>query len=127
MSVSTFERRRMRVYVAGPISSDPMVGIHRAFVASRQMFLDGLAPFIPHADAFWFLPDGHWNSYLEYDAEFVSVCEAVYRLDGESRGADLEVTWAREHGIPVFYEDDPDGYSGLLSFAASKGLTGVRV
>jgi hypothetical protein len=129
-----FERRRLRVYVAGPISSGLFEGIHRGIEMGRQMFLDGLAPFIPHFDAFFFLPDGHWNSYLEYDLEFVSVCDAVYRLKGESKGADLECRVATELGIPVFYESD-DGnkhprfsaYRRLLKFAADSNLNGVRV
>jgi hypothetical protein len=108
-----------------------MVGVHRGYVAGRQMFLDGLAPFIPHADAFFFLGEGHWNGYLEYDLEYVSVCDAVYRLEGDSKGADLETKVARELGIPVFYEQPafedsygthPSGYDRLLEYAASQEL-----
>jgi hypothetical protein len=121
----TFERRRLRVYVAGPISSDPMRGIHRATEVSRQMFLDGLAPFVPHWDAQWFLPDGNWPAYLEFDLEFVSVCDAVYRLEGESAGADKEVDVAVSLGIPVFYEEDGD-YDDLIDHANIVGLAGVK-
>lgn len=134
-----FERRRLRVYVAGPISSNVFEGVARGFAAGRQMFLDGLAPFVPHWDAYWFLPEGNWNPYLEYDLEFVSVCDAVYRLAGESKGADLECRVAQELGIPVFYEDPqvvrahtPSGwgfqkdYESLLQFAEDRGLRGKR-
>lgn len=131
-----FERRRLRVYVAGPISSNVFEGLHRGNAAGRQLFLDGLAPFVPHFDAFWFLPDGNWRAYLEYDLEYVSVCDAVYRLAGESKGADLECRIAEEHDIPVFYEapfeNQPrtewskPSYSGLLAYAESLGLRGIR-
>ena len=33
-------------------------------------------------------------------------CDAVLRLPGESRGADLDVTIARERGIPVYFSLD---------------------
>lgn len=122
-----FERRRLRVYVAGPISSDPFEGVHRGFAAGKRMFLDGMAPFVPHADAFWFLPEGYWQSYLEYDLEYIAVSDAVYRLRGNSRGADKEVAVALELGIPVFYEADMMGYLGLLDLAELKGLTGKKV
>ena len=134
-----FERRRLRVYVAGPISSDVFAGVHRGFAAGKRLFEDGLAPFIPHADAFWFLGEGNWNAYLEYDLEYVSVCDAVYRLDGESKGADLECEVARDLGLPVFREscgcDFNRGlveeycfgnYEHLLMHAVKQGLAGKQ-
>lgn len=128
------DRRRMRVYVAGPISSDPFEGVTRGSAMGRKMFVDGLAPFVPHFDAFWFLPEGNWNAYLEYDIEYVSVCDAVFRLDGESKGADLEVSIAEELGIPVFYERVQvgdgtwrPGYQELLNLADERGLRGSRM
>jgi hypothetical protein len=95
--------------------------------------LDGLAPFVPHFDAFYHLPPGNWNSFMENDLEYVLTTEAVYRLTGVSQGADIEVQRAVEEGIPVFYqvdarllgEQDP-GYRALLRLAESKGLRGVR-
>src|SRR6185503_12608413 len=104
MSDRTFERRRLRVYVAGPISSNVFEGVARGSAAGRKMFLDGLAPFVPHFDAYWWLPEGNWNAYLEYDLEYISVSDAVYRLDGASKGADLECEVAKNLGIPVFRE-----------------------
>jgi hypothetical protein len=125
----------MRVYVAGPISSDVMVGVQRGFAAGRQLFLDGLAPYIPHADALWFLPEGNWNAYLEYDLEFVSISDAIYRLTGESKGADLECEIAYKLGIPVFYENptdcpyihEPLDYDALLLYAEMANLNGKQV
>lgn len=126
-----FERRRLRVYVAGPISSDPFEGVHRGFRASKQMFLDGMAPFLPHFDAYWLIKEEEpgapgWNAYLEYDLEYVSVCDALYRLTGESVGASLEAEVAKSLNIPVFYEDGEPGYDDLVVFAELKGLNGVR-
>jgi hypothetical protein len=133
MASDPFERRRLRVYVAGPISSNVFEGVHRGVAAGRQLFLDGLAPFVPHFDAYWWLPDGNWRAYLEYDLEYVSICDAVYRLEGESKGADLECRIAEEHSIPIFYEDPitpglgrRPSYGDLISYARGKSLQGIR-
>ena len=127
-----FERRRLRVYVAGPISSNVFEGVARGSAAGRQLFLDGLAPFVPHFDAYWWLPEGNWNAYLEYDLEYVATADAVYRLEGESKGADLECRIAQEHGIPIFYEnghwtEGKDNYAGLIRYAEERGLRGKRM
>lgn len=122
----SIERRRLRVYVAGPISSDVFEGIHRGMRAGKQLFLDGMAPYVPHWDAFLFLPEGNWNAYLEWDLEYVALMEAVWRLEGESAGADLECYRAEALGIPVFYEAD-DEYEDLLDYAAMRGLRGKQV
>lgn len=141
--VENFERRRLRVYVAGPISTgDTFVNVHRAMAWTRKMVQDGLAPYCPHFDAFLLAKDSDisWNAYLEWDLEWVAQSEAVFRLAGASRGGDLEVAHAQRMGIPVFYEDgehldELTGaelayagglYANLLDFAAEQMLTGVR-
>lgn len=129
MSRGPLQRRRLRVYVAGPISSgDRLENIYRGLQAGKQMVRDGLAPHVPHFDAYMFPDDTiSWNAFLEWDLEWVVQAEALYRLQGPSRGADLEVEKAVIHGIPIFYEDDTGaGYQALLSYAESLSLTGVR-
>jgi len=128
-----FERRRLRVYVAGPISKgDVFDNIVRAIKWGRRLVHDGFAPYIPHFDGYMFAWDDgtgnnteaiSWNGYLEWDLEWVAASEAVFRLTGESKGADLEVAKATELGIPVFYEYS---YDELLEYAQIRGLTGVR-
>lgn len=130
-----FERRRLRVYVAGPISKgDVFDNIIRGIKVGRQLVHDGLSPYVPHFDAYmfsWGDSDGNntgaltWNEYLEWDLEWSVLAEAVYRLSGASVGADLEVQHALERGIPVFFEED-DGYQKLLGYAVSRSLTGKQ-
>jgi len=38
--------------------------------------------------------------------EWITVCDCVLRLEGESPGADAEVVLAKKKGIPVFYSID---------------------
>lgn len=131
----SFERRRLRVYIAGPITKgDRFENVTHAIRTGKKMVKDGLAPYIPHFDAYMTLggDDISWNSYLEWDLEWSNLAEAVFRLPGESTGADLEVRHALEHDIPVFYEGGEDvtldgGYRGLMAYATSRNLTGVRV
>jgi hypothetical protein len=120
----SFERRRLRVYIAGPISlGDVDENIRQGLEWGRTMLRDGLAPYIPHLDTFLFggTNADEWHGLLEWDLEWVSVSEAVFRLPGESKGADLEVRMARELSIPVFHS-----YGTLLDYAHLHGLRGKR-
>lgn len=141
-----FERRRLRVYVAGPISKgDTLRNIHRGVEWGAQLFKDGFAPYVPHFDAYMTFSaaaetpgeSDDWKSLLEWDLEFVSVCDAVFRLQGYSKGADLECEVAESLDIPVFREDEfapkglvvgevYSGYDRLKLFAEAERLTGVR-
>jgi len=44
-----------------------------------------------------------WEEWLEWDFAWLDQCDWVLRLDGESRGADMEVERALAHGKKVFY------------------------
>ena len=118
------ERRRLRVYVAGPITKGGVnKNVRNGIEWGAQMLRDGLAPYIPHLNTFMFgnSASGQLNGLLEWDIEWVAVSDAVFRLPGESKGADIEVEKAREAGIPVFYN-----YPLLLEFAHGMRLTGKR-
>jgi len=127
------ERRRLRVYVAGPISKgDVLENVWHGIRVGKRLLRAGLAPYVPHLDAYMTLnaaanfvegaTSDQWRELLEWDIEWVLASEAVLRLPGPSHGADLECKVAIEHGIPVFYEEDE-----LMQYAKAKGLTGVRV
>lgn len=137
-----FERRRMRVYVAGPISKgDVFENVMLGIRWGRRLLFDGLAPYVPHLDAYMTLTPGQeptsevtaWNTFLEWDLEWVASSEAVFRIKGASKGADLEVAVAKELGIPVYYEACSSGtmcehkhYEDLLQDARELGLNGKR-
>lgn len=53
-----------------------------------------------------------WHQWLHVmDLPLVKISSLVLRLPGESKGADLEVQTAKEHGIPVV---DPSYFAPLL-------------
>jgi len=95
----------MRVYIAGPLESgpDPAANVRRALDAATALLDAGLVPYVPHLT--WFWNESHprpRETWLALDREWLSTCDAVLRLPGESPGSELEELWARELGLPVF-------------------------
>ncbi len=43
-----------------------------------------------------------YQDWIDLDLEWVKSCDCLLRLDGESKGADMEVALAESLGIPVF-------------------------
>lgn len=98
----------MRIYVAGPISiGNVMEHTKAAIHAADRLMKAGHSPFVPQLSVFWQIVSGHeYERWLEYDHEWIKVCDALIRLPGESKGADREIVWARELGIPVYFGID---------------------
>jgi len=112
---------RRRVYIAGPITKGPLAdNINRASEAAISLMRAGLAPLCPHWSCFAggavahmsgqvvavaeVLPAGTVHEdWYGIDLPWVAVADAVLRLPGESRGADLEVAEAQANGVPVFH------------------------
>ena len=97
------------IYLSGPLSSDPSSNVHRACYAWRRLQdkYRGKAVFIcPHwsqlQDMVYPMPYGHW---IQYDLDLLSAMPVetgiVYRMRGESSGADREVEFASALGIEV--------------------------
>lgn len=94
----------MRIYVAGAYTKgDVAVNVRDAIEVGNNLRALGHTPFIPHLTHFWHLIIPHEIDYwYKYDLEWLEVCEAVFRIAGESAGADKEVERARELGLPVY-------------------------
>lgn len=117
------EDRRKRVYIAGPISKGNLAeNVRQASIAFKELAEAGLAPWCPQWSVFshpgkltplcsggvWADGSASGNGmahadWLAVDLAWVSQADAVYRLPGESTGADREVEEAKRLGIPVFY------------------------
>lgn len=94
----------MKVYIAGPYSSDPDNCTRRAVGAGQSVVDAGHVPFVPHLYHFWdALIPGDYEQWMTLDFAWLESCDALIRLDGESPGSDREVEHAKRHGIPVFY------------------------
>lgn len=93
-----------RLYLSGPISLGSRTeNFSRACNTARGLMAHGFAVLNPtlsmcDPDAFS-VPHRDW---LENDLPWVSVANVVFRLPGDSVGADEETRFAETLGIPVF-------------------------
>ena len=97
--------RKARIYVAGPYTiPDPCVNTHVAINAGQSLLDYGFIPFVPHVSHFWhtMIPNAY-EKWLEWDFEWIKVCDGLVRLPGKSSGADKEVELAKSLGMPVFF------------------------
>lgn len=96
------------IYIAGPLNSSNLVStnIHQTIKIADVLRADGFMPFVPHLDWLWELVSQHRNEefYMEWDFAWLTKCDAVFRMEGASKGADREVAYAQELNIPVFYD-----------------------
>lgn len=95
----------MRVYVAGPYTSDPVAHTAVAIEVGNKLLDLGHEPFIPHLAHYWdtLHKQRGYEDWMRLDLSWLSVSDAVLRLPGESSGADREVALATELGIPVYH------------------------
>ncbi len=100
--------KSLRIYVAAPLSAKKAKkrkeNVLRAIDAGEAVYRMGHVPFIPHLDAAWqarYPKD--WQSWIDFDLRWLEVCDACLRLKGKSPGADVEVQFCLERGIPVYY------------------------
>ncbi len=101
-------QRRRRIYIAGPYTKgDVAVNVRKAIEAGTRLLEKGYAPFVPHLTHFWhMLFPQDYPVWIDLDAQFVPVCDAVLRLPGESSGADEEAALAEKLGIPIYYNEE---------------------
>lgn len=94
----------LRIYIACPYTlGDVGVNIRSSQLAAEQIRNAGHYPFNPLLFHYQhvFCPRDY-NDWIEQCLQWLSVCDAVVRLPGESRGADVEVERAGQLGIPVY-------------------------
>ena len=122
---------KKRIYIAGPISKGNLAdNVNQATRAFIQLAKLGFAPHCPMWSVYakeckegMFFEDESpeychavgsvsgndemtHDDWMGIDLPWVAVSDAVLRLPGESKGADMEVAFARERGIPVFHSID---------------------
>lgn len=117
--------KRLRVYIAGPISKGDLChNVNQATDAFIRLAKAGLAPMAPQWSVYAkpceriYWPHNEASvmceatiegndrmtheEWLGLDFAWVEVSDAVLRLPGESRGADAEVWYATGKQIPCF-------------------------
>ena len=119
--------KRLLILIAGPYRSgtgdDPQKmanNLRRLEEASWPIFKAGHVPMIGEwvALPIWRVAGGHSVGDALYDeilhptaGRLIERCDAILRLPGESSGADNDVRFAHERGIPVYYHvEEIPGY-----------------
>lgn len=100
--------QRIKVYIASPYSiGDKFANVKRSMMVADTLMDHGYIPFMPLLSHFQ--NEAHPRPYeywIDYDLTWVEACDVVLRLAGESKGADGEVAYAKEHDIPVVHSLD---------------------
>ena len=93
------------IYIAGPYEKpDPVVNTRNTILVADELLNLGFVPFVPHLTLLWHMVSPHdVPVWYEYDYEWLKKCDAVLRLEGESKGAHNEVILAASLDIPVFF------------------------
>ena len=94
----------MRVYIAGPYTKgDRSENMRRAMKAMDDLIAAGHEPFLPILTHFQDLCHPRpWEDRMRVDLAWLRCAEAVVRLPGESKGADIECS-AVAGTIPIFF------------------------
>jgi len=94
------------IYVAGPISGNELANIGKAVTVANMLMDWGFAVICPHSMSALMQmtkPRTH-QEWLQMDFEIIRRCDALFRIAGPSVGADMEVKFSKDNGIPVFYD-----------------------
>lgn len=94
-----------KVYIASSYTlGDVAVNVKLQIDTVDELMNKGFAPFAPLYSHFQHMVHPRpYQDWVKIDLEWVKVCDCLLRLDGESKGADGEVEYAKELGLPVFY------------------------
>lgn len=94
---------KIKVYVAGPLRSTHFVShVRKAIEVGDELYKLGYIPFIPHVNFLWeIMYEKDADEWLAWDKEWLLSCDVLFRIPGQSEGADMEERWATENGIPV--------------------------
>lgn len=92
------------IYISGPYSSDPVDGTRAAIAAADFLWSKREIPsIVPHLSHLHHLvAPRSYEEWIRLDLALVERCDALWRLPGDSTGADIEMIHADDLGIKVF-------------------------
>jgi hypothetical protein len=92
-----------KIYVCGPFSGLEMQNTRKAVLAAQEVREAGYSPYIPHLFAFVdYLTPVSYEDAMRHCFVWIEACDGLLFL-GTSPGAEREVKFAKELGIPVFF------------------------
>lgn len=95
----------MVIYVSSPLTlGDSAANVHMAIKVAEALINKGHAVIVPQLSLLWqIVSPKPWQYWMDLDVQLVPRCDALFRIPGESKGADLEVACAREHGLTIYH------------------------
>ena len=96
---------KVKAYIAGPYSGpDVCENVRNAIMTSDLLIDAGLAPFCPHLMHYQnIITPRSYQEWMSQCFEWISVCNCLIRLPGDSPGADQEVDYAKQCGLRIYY------------------------
>ncbi len=105
----------LRIYVAGPYTGANRQeidrNVNRAIDVGIEIFNRGHFPYVPHLTdlidkrAREVGKEMSWADFMAWDEPWLDICDALIFI-GESRGANLELEYAKKLGKAIFYSCD---------------------
>ena len=102
----------MKIYVAGPYTASTDLeiqqNVNNAIDAAIAVYKKGHYPYLPHLTHWIELRSQEtkqglkWEDYIEMDHAWLENCDALLLL-APSRGANLELEYAKQHGKKIFF------------------------
>lgn len=98
------------IYIAGPYTQgDPVLNTRKALQLGERVYEMGGVPIVPHLSHLWHLvAPKPYDFWMNLDLDYLDHCYALYRIEGDSPGADKEVAKMKEMGRPVFISEERD-------------------
>ena len=99
------DKKMIKVYIASPYTlGDVAVNVKKQIDMANKLMDWGFAPFVPLYSHFQHMVHPRpYRDWIKLDLEWVRSCDCVLRLEGESKGADGEIAFAKKLDIPVYY------------------------
>ena len=110
--------RPLKVFVSGPLTDNGQASVpemtdnmNKAVQAGIECIRKGHYPFIPHLSLYTNAVakvqgiDIPWERWMEIDNAFLCCCDVLLFI-GSSKGSEIELSVARDKGIPIYYSVD---------------------
>ena len=106
--IKKIRKNKIKVYIASPYTlGDVAVNVKTQLDVADKLMDNKFIPFVPLLAHFQHMVHPRpYQDWLNLDLEWISSCDYLLRLPGESKGADEEVKKAKELGKKVFFVTD---------------------
>lgn len=93
------------IYLAGPYTKpNPNENVHKTILVAEALVRLGFIPYVPHLHHLWdVISPQDWSYWMRITSAILLRCDALLLLPGESKGAELEVTIAKESNLPIYH------------------------